>query len=404
MNLKSFGFSSDASGDAYLRAQPPTAQERDIARVNSALVPILVVGMFALVCRGWNTGGTCSMLIWAVASLSAGGTLGFLFGIPRSSSAPARKSTSENDPATSADARLQLATSPAASVGHSDSRPNTNLEEISDWITKIIVGLALVNLKDIQAQVQMISSNAAASFSARPTAADQSFATALLVAFAVLGFFAGYLYTRLFLQGAFARSDADLKRDWVDVLRQETSKQLKDPPADDVKATLPTTEQIQSAERVSRAAPSGSPEIVLAPVRALALEYEGLRQSMPAGAERTRAMGEVVRKMFPLALTMVPYLGYLTKSDSAGMRLAAVVALKFKFDIAYLDWLADRVRTETAFVAFHASGALLAGARSLGADEKQALKAKAAEVQKDLADRGLSDSGVQRVLEQIVAT
>jgi hypothetical protein len=79
------------------------------------------------------------------------------------------------------------------------SRPNTNLEEVSDQLTKIIVGLGRVHLKDLQAIVASRAANAAAAIAAQPTATHVSIATALIVGFAIEGFFGGYIYTRLFL-------------------------------------------------------------------------------------------------------------------------------------------------------------------------------------------------------------
>ncbi|WP_213957101.1 hypothetical protein [Variovorax sp. dw_954] len=371
-------------------------QDKDITRVNSVLLPVLVVGLLAILCRGWLVGATCSILLWALASLSAGGFTGFLFGIPKSNSITTKPNS------------LQASTAPIGGQDsgntHNDSRPNTNLEEISDWITKIIVGLTLVNLSNIQKEVQSISSNAAASFSANPTDGDASFATALLVSFSILGFFAGYLYTRLFLQGAFARSDADLKKDWLNIVNQETRKGLNEPSDDSGRSALPTVDQIQSAERVRQAAPAGSPDIVLSPIKALGAEYESLRQTMPPGRERTRAMTEIVKRMSPLALTAAPFLQQLSRSESAGDRLAAIIVLKFKFDFAYLDWLVARLKTETAFMAFHAAGALLAGARLLGPDQKNLLKDAVREAQIELRNMGLNDEAVQSLLTQILNT
>ena len=65
------------------------------------------------------------------ASWLSGGVLGFLFGVPRlRASAP----TATAAPATA-------------------FTPNTNLEQISDWLTKIIVGAALVQLRVIATDV-----------------------------------------------------------------------------------------------------------------------------------------------------------------------------------------------------------------------------------------------------------
>ena len=63
-----------------------------------------------------------------------GGTLGFLFGVPRYKAA--------------ADSSQLASFSASAQVAAAFS-PNTNLEQISDWLTKIIVGATLVQLQPI---------------------------------------------------------------------------------------------------------------------------------------------------------------------------------------------------------------------------------------------------------------
>lgn len=128
------------------------------------------------------------------ASFALGGVLGFLFGIPKSNSGP--KSPETPSPASQAPSEKR------------QFRNNTNLEEISDWLTKIIVGAGLVGLKDLVRSFESIVSRAAVGLVGVP------FATMIvgadIVGFAVLGFFTIYLLTRLFLIGAFEREEAKL--------------------------------------------------------------------------------------------------------------------------------------------------------------------------------------------------
>ncbi|UHC17819.1 hypothetical protein LRS73_08130 [Methylobacterium currus] len=73
-----------------------------------------------------------------VASCLSGSLVGFLFGIPRL--------LPHSDPVSSSPADEPGATDPRAKI-----RPlvgNSNLEEISDWITKILVGLGLVHASE----------------------------------------------------------------------------------------------------------------------------------------------------------------------------------------------------------------------------------------------------------------
>lgn len=91
---------------------------------------------------------------------------------------------------------------PAASVSVNASRTgvNTNLEEISDWLTKIIVGVTLTQIPKILAHLHMIAQIIAGSFGGDSRI---SFAYALMTYFSVSGFLGGYLLTRLYLQKVF---------------------------------------------------------------------------------------------------------------------------------------------------------------------------------------------------------
>jgi hypothetical protein len=78
---------------------------------------------------------------------------------------------------------------------------NTNLEQISDWLTKIIVGVSLVNSDKIGAA--MVRTAEQISLSLGGGAERKALALALMVYFGVVGLLGGYLLTRLFLQRAF---------------------------------------------------------------------------------------------------------------------------------------------------------------------------------------------------------
>src|SRR5262245_38208292 len=74
-------------------------------------------------------------LLLAGGGLLIGGLFGFLFGIPRSLQRPSVK----GDGSGGASDKPEGPQSPAY-------RPNTNLEEISDWLTKILVGVGLTQI------------------------------------------------------------------------------------------------------------------------------------------------------------------------------------------------------------------------------------------------------------------
>ena len=133
-------------------------------------------------------------LAWGLACFASGFLGGFLFGIPRV---------------------LQPEGAQASGVGSSalsyQQRVNTNLEQISDWLTKIIVGLGLVQLRSVPDYLYKLSVWMARSFSGDQNnkAVDAtSFACAFIIFFSIVGFVGAYLLTRLFLAGAFWRADS----------------------------------------------------------------------------------------------------------------------------------------------------------------------------------------------------
>jgi len=137
----------------------------------------------------------CAML-WAAACFLAGFLGGFLFGVPKvvgdGASSPPTAGTG------------QAAQSPSGFA----QRPNTNLEQISDWLTKIIVGLGLVELRRAPDHLKSAATWVAESLTSRGASslAAVSFAGSLIVYFSILGFLSGYLLTLLFLAGAFGRA------------------------------------------------------------------------------------------------------------------------------------------------------------------------------------------------------
>ncbi|MEO6320429.1 MAG: hypothetical protein ABIR56_07155 [Polaromonas sp.] len=396
------GVRSPGSSRGLPAAQPPEPSDedinyKDIRRVNTALLPLLALGLVAALWVGWRACAVGPVLLWCVACLAAGATVGFLFGIPRSGSQMSRQNANQ-EPA-NAGANAAAASAQRESEA---GRPNTNLEEVSDWLTKILVGLSLVHLKSIEGRVWAISRNAAASLNSTPTDADISVATALVVGFSVIGFLCGYLYTRLFLQGAFSRSDNQMH-----LYRRVTLKELSDispePAPPSGQPSVPSSSDRQSAERIRQVAPTDRPEELLAPLRALAAEYEEVRRNMPFSPERTRKMSELASGMKRLALVTAPFLPQLTQSPSPGERLAAVIILQMTFEPRYIEWLANRLVEEPAFTGYQAASALLARMPSVGQLERQRIKAAVQAAMKKRVELGLEpeeerDKLVERIL------
>ncbi len=144
-----------------------------------------------------NVGTKSTAFLCALAALATGGLIGFLFGIPRvlqdnSSIAAVREVRQEAEKSTVPGPVYRMAV-------------NTNLEQISDWLTKIIVGFGLIQLRNIPNHLNSLSLFIANGLGAAPEA--QALALALIVYFFVIGFLGGYLMTRIYLAQAFSRAD-----------------------------------------------------------------------------------------------------------------------------------------------------------------------------------------------------
>ena len=130
----------------------------------------------------------------ACCAFATGGLLGFLFGIPRSLSGdPGRPSASGNG--------SESGEAPARTGYES----NTNLEQISDWLTKILVGVGLVQFGKLATTARDLGTALAPAFGGAPSSEAVALATSLL--YAVTGFLIVYLATRVYLPRVFHQAD-----------------------------------------------------------------------------------------------------------------------------------------------------------------------------------------------------
>jgi hypothetical protein len=144
-------------------------------------------------CAG--VGGWPGAALWCLAVAGTGSAVGFLFGIPK-----VRRGETDN-----------------GESGYGQ-RVNTNLEDISDWLTKIIVGVTLVQFRDAVHAFDALAGRMATDLDLKGGATTSG---ALIVYFAVIGFFYGYLMTRLFLAAAFRRADLTAIGEEVSQLHRE---------------------------------------------------------------------------------------------------------------------------------------------------------------------------------------
>jgi len=158
--------------------------------------------------KDWAATGQIFMaLLWASAWFAVAFVFGFLFGIPKAlQSTPKIIPPASSDPHTDAD---------AADKSANQLKVNTNLEEISDWLTKILVGATLTQLIKIPGAIWKAADFMAG---AGGGVGPIPFAAAILIYFSSVGFFAGYVLTRMFFSLAFSRFDRGLSGKDLDTL------------------------------------------------------------------------------------------------------------------------------------------------------------------------------------------
>jgi hypothetical protein len=150
-----------------------------------ALIAVGVFGVIPIVIYSSAVGGSAGSsvlslsILLGLASLLVGGLVGFLFGVPRR--------LQGNDP---------------ANVGYAG---NTNLEQISDWLTKILIGVGLTQILQIPGQLERLAAFLAPALGNQSS--SQAYALALLAYFTVAGFLIGYMSTRLLVTRAFEMAD-----------------------------------------------------------------------------------------------------------------------------------------------------------------------------------------------------
>jgi hypothetical protein len=151
-------------------------------------------------------------------------------------------------------------------------RVNTNLEQISDWLTKILVGVGLTQIPRIGDAAGQLIASLGAGVGAVPGQAV--IIGGILVYFLASGFLGGYFLTRTVLTRAFTLSDAEMlsleaRMDVVEKVSrdaQEKSEQVaqdvqalalverllnETPETDGPREKLPTEEELRNAIRDS---------------------------------------------------------------------------------------------------------------------------------------------------------
>ena len=155
----------------------------------------------------WDLLGLLIIIVFAV--MLSGGLLGFLFAIPK----------------------LNKNYNPHEAYDRSTKyMPNTNLEEVSDWLTKIIIGVTLTQLGKIPGYLQGMAGYLV-DHSGRMLQTDSAgpFMIALIIYSLVAGFIAGYFYTRIYLPNLFSIMEENRRQKAEIALWKEEARKKETP-------------------------------------------------------------------------------------------------------------------------------------------------------------------------------
>ncbi len=155
----------------------------------SMVVIVALIALYAVqATHGWSVfaGGSLA----ALGAFAVGGLIGVLFGVPHS----AEKSTSSTGSG-----------SPWGLL------PNTSLDQISDWLTKILVGVGLTQLYGIPSKLQALAGYLAPVFGGTSADAAAGFGLAVVISSSIVGFIAAWVWMRLLLSVDLAQAGLDIQ-------------------------------------------------------------------------------------------------------------------------------------------------------------------------------------------------
>ncbi|MGW5343994.1 hypothetical protein [Streptomyces sp. HUAS TT3] len=169
----------------------PSPFSRQVGLLAGALAAgLLSLLLYAVHCAEPAAVVGSGLMVFGAAALVGGG-IGFLFGVPRTIS-------SGDAPGGDGDGAGIAATTTLY-------EPNTNLEQVSDWLTKLLIGAGLTQLPALGQAFRRLASALAPALGGRPDSA--AFAGALVAGSFVFGFLCGWLATRLYLAPALRGAD-----------------------------------------------------------------------------------------------------------------------------------------------------------------------------------------------------
>jgi hypothetical protein len=243
-----------------------TASSARLVRLLAAVLGCVLVVSVIMVAGPLPLSRVGTLVLLAAGAFAVGALLGFLFGIPRS---------------------VQADPQPGDEVARSRRKfsANTNLEQISDWLTKILVGVGLIELGRLAAAANDLTTSIGLAVTPGPV--GRVAAGAILVTFAAVGFLVSYVGTRTGLTHLFEQYEinrlvlaVDSVHDEVQEIRSIVATQLAE-----------RLEQDKAAMRLAmRQIDPGEPEVEFAVLR------EAFENASPSELVHILVLAEDVRR------------------------------------------------------------------------------------------------------------
>jgi hypothetical protein len=143
------------------------------------------------------------VVLWAFAYFLVGALIGCIFGVPKSVSNPLNAAGNSLLTAAAAASLSTTTTVPApvpAQEGTTTPPPvykgNTNLTEVSDWLTKIVIGAGLVQLKEIPGFVMRVANRMELGVNISTSFHSSILCAGIIVYYVCFGLISGYFVMR----------------------------------------------------------------------------------------------------------------------------------------------------------------------------------------------------------------
>ncbi len=188
------------------------------------LLIFLILSLVFIIAYGAVVGSW--QIVWMELSIGFGACalgvlMGFLFGLPRGLATLVSAAPVTNGNANPVSQNGNATTTAVANGNNAgvNSPLSTNLEQVSDWLTKILIGAGLVGIGKIGEVLHEIGEYVCDNTHITATGTNLIVRTvdganvltqAVVVSFAILGFMAGYLWTRINYSEIQARADRNI--------------------------------------------------------------------------------------------------------------------------------------------------------------------------------------------------